>query len=207
MWSCITFIFIFLSTPPCLPEMMYLPSPQWPTPILHFLPSVIWLGAGGHFITIFIQNSNSVKNLWNYVNGNHITSNLSTWHDSLAVVPCAKFWSDYFIGIWKKHLWNFHRIWITLEKSLVKCTARLVSPGVNTVKLEQARLKVEDNSFKCVFFRDNLCVWIQISLNMLILCVCGNLRNTFCIVYIFSRHATLKFIESSSDYPHFTMSV
>ena len=39
---------------------------------------------------------------------------------SPAVVPCAKYCSDHFISIWIGAKWNFHHIWIVMEKLLVK---------------------------------------------------------------------------------------
>ena len=49
-----------------------------------------------------------------------ITTIFGTWHDSWAVVACAKFWCDMVISNWIRAKWNFHRIWIVMEKSLVK---------------------------------------------------------------------------------------
>ena len=46
--------------------------------------------------------------------------NFGTCHDSPAVVPCAKYCSDHFISIWMGAKWNFHHIWIVMEKLLVK---------------------------------------------------------------------------------------
>ena len=50
----------------------------------------------------------------------HIATKFCTCHDSTAVVPCAKFHSDHFMTSWMRAVWNFHRIWITMEKSFVK---------------------------------------------------------------------------------------
>ena len=49
-----------------------------------------------------------------------IATIFGTWHDSWAVVACAKFCCDMVISNWKRAKWNFHRIWIVMEKSLVK---------------------------------------------------------------------------------------
>ena len=43
-----------------------------------------------------------------------------TWHDSWAVVACAKCCCDMIISSWIRAKWNFHHIWIVMEKSLVK---------------------------------------------------------------------------------------
>ena len=44
----------------------------------------------------------------------------ATSHDSTAVVPCTKFYSDHCIRIELRVKRNFHRIWIAMEKPLVK---------------------------------------------------------------------------------------
>ena len=49
-----------------------------------------------------------------------IATIFGTWHDSWAVVACAKFCRDIIISNWIRAKWNFHRIWIVMEKSLVK---------------------------------------------------------------------------------------
>ena len=36
------------------------------------------------------------------------------------LVPCAKYCSDHYIIIWMRAKWNFHHIWIVMEKLLVK---------------------------------------------------------------------------------------
>ena len=52
--------------------------------------------------------------------GNQITINVCTCHDSTAVVPCAKFCSDHCIRIEVRVKQNVHRIWIAMDKLLVK---------------------------------------------------------------------------------------
>ena len=56
----------------------------------------------------------------NSITDDHIATKFGTCHDSLAVVPCAKYCSDHFISIWMGAKWNFHHIWIVMEKLLVK---------------------------------------------------------------------------------------
>ena len=56
----------------------------------------------------------------NSITIDHIATKFGTCHDSPAVVPCAKFCSDHFISTWMRAKWNFHHIWIVMEKSLVK---------------------------------------------------------------------------------------
>ena len=56
----------------------------------------------------------------NSVVGHQIATNFCTSHDSTAVVPCTKFCSDHYIRIKMRVKRNFHRIWIAMEKLLVK---------------------------------------------------------------------------------------
>ena len=49
-----------------------------------------------------------------------IVTIFGTWHDSWAVVACAKFCCDVIISNWIRAKWIFHHIWIVMEKSLVK---------------------------------------------------------------------------------------
>ena len=56
----------------------------------------------------------------NSITDDHIATKFGTCHDSPAVVPCAKYCSDHFISIWMGAKWNFHHIWIVMDKSLVK---------------------------------------------------------------------------------------
>ena len=49
-----------------------------------------------------------------------IATIFGTWHDSWAVVRGAKFCSDMITSNWIRAKWNFHQIWIVIEKSLVK---------------------------------------------------------------------------------------
>ena len=56
----------------------------------------------------------------NSVTGHQIATNFCTCHDSTAVVPCTKFCSDHYIRIEMRVKRDFHRIWIAMEKLLVK---------------------------------------------------------------------------------------
>ena len=49
-----------------------------------------------------------------------VATNFCTCHDSTAVVSCTKFCSDHCIRIEVSVKRNFHRIWIAMEKPLVK---------------------------------------------------------------------------------------
>ena len=70
----------------------------------------------------FHHNSNSmeISFSFNSITGDHIAKKFGTCHDSPAVVPCAKYCSDHYIIIWMRAKWNFHHIWIVMEKLLVK---------------------------------------------------------------------------------------
>ena len=63
----------------------------------------------------------------NSITGGHIATQFGTCHDSPAVVPCAKFCSDHFISFWMRAKWNFHHIWIVMEKLLVKWAPGLLN--------------------------------------------------------------------------------
>ena len=49
-----------------------------------------------------------------------IATKFGTWHDSWAVVACAKFCCDMITSYWIRAKWNFHQIWIVMEKLLAK---------------------------------------------------------------------------------------
>ena len=73
-------------------------------------------------LTIFPSQFSS-----NSITDDHIATKFGTCHDSPAVVPCAKYCSDHLISIWMGAKWNFHRIWIVMEKLLVKWAPGLVA--------------------------------------------------------------------------------
>ena len=56
----------------------------------------------------------------NSITGHQIATEFCTCHDSTAVVTCAKNCGSHFIISWMGVTWNFHHIWIVVEKSLVK---------------------------------------------------------------------------------------
>ena len=62
-----------------------------------------------------------------------IATIFGTWHDSWAVVACAKFCRDMITSNWIKAKWNFHRIWIVMEKSLVKWVPGALRQHANTL--------------------------------------------------------------------------
>ena len=58
-----------------------------------------------------------------------IATKFCTCHDSTAVVACAKFCSNHFIKVLVIVKGNFHQIWITSKKSLVKYAPGKYSPS------------------------------------------------------------------------------
>ena len=79
-------------------------------------------------LTIFHHNSNVMKiSFFSHPNTNKVIATIfGTWHDSWAVVACAKFCCDVIISNWiDRAKWNFHHIWIVMEKSLVKWVPEL----------------------------------------------------------------------------------
>ena len=66
------------------------------------------------------SNSIETSRCRNAVVGHHIATNICTCHDSTAVVPCTKLCSDHGIRVEVRVKRNFHRIWIAMEKPLVK---------------------------------------------------------------------------------------
>ena len=70
----------------------------------------------------FACNSNSIETLpcCNSVACHQIATNFCTCNNSTAVVPCTNFFSDHCIRIEVRGKPNFHRIWVAMEKTLVK---------------------------------------------------------------------------------------
>ena len=83
-----------------------------------------WVEArqGPVLLTFFVRNLNSmeISPCCYSVAGHTIATNFCTCHDSTAAVPCTKFCSDHCIKIEVRVKQNFHRIWIAMEKPLVK---------------------------------------------------------------------------------------
>ena len=52
-----------------------------------------------------------------------IATKFCTWHDSIAVVSCAKFCSYHATMDLITTKWNFYRIWIASEKSSMECAS------------------------------------------------------------------------------------
>ena len=85
----------------------------------------------------------------NSITGDHIATKFGTCHDSLAVVPCAKYCSDHFIIIWIRAQWNFHHIWIVMEKLLVKWAPawHILISGQNSTNIMSTLLSGEPDYF------------------------------------------------------------
>ena len=50
----------------------------------------------------------------------HMATNICTCHDSLAVMACAKYCSDYYVKISIRAKWIIHQFWIVVYKSVVR---------------------------------------------------------------------------------------
>ena len=85
----------------------------------------------GRLVPISLMNFNDNSNfmgdssIFNSITDYHIATNFCTWHNSIAVVSCAKLCSNHFIRIWIRSKWNVHYIWIMMQNLLVKWTKRL----------------------------------------------------------------------------------
>ena len=97
------------------------------------------LSAKGTFVStgpfhwqFFHHNSNSMEISFS-CKSNYWYRNRYISHGRTAVVPCAKFCSDHFIKMWMRVWWNFHHIWIVMEKFV----SELGSTGLNDLTLLQ----------------------------------------------------------------------
>ena len=81
-----------------------------------------------------------------------IATKFGTWHDSWAVVACAKFCCDMINCNWIRAKWIFHRIWIVMEKLLVKWVPDVFIGGTKCTKGRQAEEKTDifTRTFKVV---------------------------------------------------------
>ena len=89
--------------------------------------------AGACFTNDFllaIQIRLKLRKCCNSIAGPQIATNFCTCHNSTAVVPCKKFYSDHFVRIEVRVKQNLHRIWNAMEKTLVK--QGLVLPTVRS---------------------------------------------------------------------------
>ena len=100
-------------------------------------------GRGARFTNVcIVRNSNSleISPCHNSVAGHQIATNFCTCHDSTVVVPCTTFCSDHCIRIEVRVKRNFHRIWIAMEKPLVKWAPGHSSSMSSTAKLLTTKL-------------------------------------------------------------------
>ena len=98
--------------------------------VLNVYGELMKQGPGPRFSNVFFhRNSNSMEiSFHSHLDSNTvIATKFCTWHDSCAVVACAKICCDLMAsnGITARRI--FHRIWIAGKKSLVKR-----APGVTT---------------------------------------------------------------------------
>ena len=85
----------------------------------------------------------------NSITDDHIATKFGTCHDSPAVVPCAKYCSDHFISIWMRAKWNFHHIWIVMEKLLVKWAPAHMGRVSTCQKMDLNSPAAQDNEAAC----------------------------------------------------------
>ena len=64
--------------------------------------------------------------------GYHITTKFCAWHGSKAVVSCTKFHNNHFTITWMRVEWNFHQIWIRMEKLFMKWAPEECAPAKST---------------------------------------------------------------------------
>ena len=98
---------------------------------------------------------------FNSITGDHIATKFGTCHDSPAVVPCAKYCSDHVISIWMRAKWNFHHIWIVMEKSLVKWVHDLIKSNSLTGWVSSSHESSGDRMINVWFIRSNSMRWRQ----------------------------------------------
>ena len=95
----------------------------------------------------------------NSVVSHQIATNFCTCHDSTAVVPCTKFCSDHCIRIEMRVKRNFHRIWIAMEKPLMKRGPGVKNTTVNKRKLSMA--VIAGNNFLLPICASSHNTWCQ----------------------------------------------
>ena len=91
-------------------------------PDFFVIPALAWWPGARFTNDFFARNLNlmEISPSCNSVAGHTIETNFCTCHDSTAVVPCTKFCSDRYVRIVVTVKRNCHRIWISMEKPLVK---------------------------------------------------------------------------------------
>ena len=85
-------------------------------------------GSGPFHKRVFARHTNlmEISPYCNSIVGHQIATTFCTYHDGTYVVPCTNFCSDHCFKIEVRVKRNFHRIWIAMEKPLVKRGPQLV---------------------------------------------------------------------------------
>ena len=83
-----------------------------------------------------------------------IAPKFGTWHDSWAVVACAKFCCNMITSNWIRAKWIFHRIWIVMEKSWGKWVPRFLS-------LAQSKLRLCSANHRSGYWGNLPCDWLS----------------------------------------------
>ena len=104
---------------------------------MQYIPWGMHMVLGPISLTIFHHNPNVMEiSFCSHPNTNKVIATIfGTWHDSWAVVACAKFCCDMITSNWIRAKWNFHRIWIVMEKSLVKWVLVVLCCDVVTLSI------------------------------------------------------------------------
>ena len=104
---------------------------------------------------------------WVQLDGNFIllsskflSSDWYTWHDSFAVMMCAKFGSDLMAIIYNRTIGFFLQIWIVNKISSMKWTPGTLS--INVLRPMQNGCLFTD-ILKCIFLNENAWILIKIS--------------------------------------------
>ena len=113
--------------------------------------------------------------------GHHIATIFCTWHDSRAVVPRTKFCSDHRIRIEMRVKQNSPRIWIAMEKPLVKRGP--VSYSVSSCNMNWCIAFLANRPLHCGKFESTIAYFPSI------LADCSN--NASCLTPIGIRHEVL----------------
>ena len=147
----------------------------------------------------FTRNSNSMETspCHNSVARHQIATNFCTNHDSTAVVPCTKFCSDHYIRIKVSVKRNFHRIWIAMEKPLMKRAPglwRIENDTICHIVIIGTELKVllQEGSFCSVPFMEKINHSYLFSVYIYVLISVYD--NWFCWFIVFEKNFLLWYI-------------
>ena len=130
------------------------------------------IGAWYLFLEQFFNYNSNVISFCTHSNSNRlIASNFSTWHNSCAVVSCAKICSNIIVSNGVTAKWIFHQTLIMIETELAK-----LGP-------EQNGSHSADDILGCIFLGEIFCSLLCISLNF----VC---KSSICISYHYTLCST-----------------